>query len=63
LIGLLLLLLLLFHINEGWEIKVRARENSRDKTVLAGADTVTIITVFYTKEQIVINSYHRNDRN
>jgi hypothetical protein len=62
LIGLLLLLLL-FHINEGWEIKVRARENSRDKTVLAGADTVTIITVFYTKEQIVINSYHRNDRN
>jgi hypothetical protein len=38
------------------------RENGCDKTVLAGADTVTVITVFYIKEQIVINS-HRDDRN
>jgi hypothetical protein len=34
---------------------------SRDKTVLAGADTVTVINIFYIKEQIVINS-HRDDR-
>jgi hypothetical protein len=29
---------------------------------LAGADTITVITVFYIKEQIVINS-HYDDRN
>jgi hypothetical protein len=29
---------------------------------LAGVDTVTVITVFYIKEQIVINSHH-DDRN
>jgi hypothetical protein len=37
-------------------------ENGRNKTVLAGADTVTAITVFFIKEQIVINSY-RDNRN
>jgi hypothetical protein len=56
-------LLLLFQINEGWEVKVRARENGRNKTVLTGADIVTIITAFYIKEQIVINSHRRNGCN
>jgi hypothetical protein len=33
-----------------------------DKTVLTIADTVTVITIFYIKKQIVINSHH-DDRN
>jgi hypothetical protein len=41
---------------------VRDCENGRNKTVFAGADTITVITVFFIKEQIVINSY-RDNRN
>jgi hypothetical protein len=34
---------------------VRDGENGRDKTIFASFDTITVITVFYIKEQIVIN--------
>jgi hypothetical protein len=37
------------------KIKVRDGKNGCDKIVLASADTVTVITVFYIKEQIAIN--------
>jgi hypothetical protein len=39
------------------KLKVRDGKNGRDKIVLASADTVTVITVFYIKEQIAINSH------
>jgi hypothetical protein len=42
-------------------MKVRDRENGRDKTILPGADIIAIITIFYIKEQIVMNS-HRDGR-
>jgi hypothetical protein len=35
-----------------FQIKVRDRENGRDKTLLVDADTVTVITVFILKNKL-----------